>query len=62
MLLNHAGDSSAEADRRAEADKCTEGTNFEVLNYRVPEEGWSFLVYRSRVSSFDRIRPLRLLV
>lgn len=41
MLLNRAGDLGAEADRRAETEKCTEGTNFEVHNSRVPVEGWT---------------------
>lgn len=41
MLLNHAGDLGAEADRRAEAEKCNEGTNFKVLNSRLPEEAWT---------------------
>lgn len=61
-LVNQAGDFRDEADRRAEAEKCTEQSNFKYLIIECLQKARSLLEHGSRAFSSDGISPLWLLV
>lgn len=54
-LVNQAGDFRDEADRRAEAEKCTEQSNFKYLIIECLQKARSLLEHGSRAFSSDGI-------